>query len=89
MPVNLREHQSSLTATPQNTDSSLHKVAVSDLAKTGSQFLSTVYGTKQGSSIEEALFRLSPNLGIYSVAYVYGGIYADTSTLSVRDVSPT
>lgn len=51
----------------------------------GRQFLVDVYGKEQSKSIERALHTLSPRLGYYSVPLVYGGIYSDTSALTIRE----
>lgn len=51
----------------------------------GRQFLIDVYGKDQSMNIEKALHTVSPRLGYYSVPLVYGGIYSDTSALSIRE----
>ena len=84
MPEHLRE---SANGELQDSDTS-GKQDETVLASKGRTFLTDVYGQQTGKNIESALYTLSPRLGYYSVPLVYGGIYADTDTLSIRDVSP-
>ncbi|BFZ58264.1 hypothetical protein PYCC9005_005326 [Savitreella phatthalungensis] len=76
MPQELRE---------SSVDDTRLQESVGDLQARGSQFLLDVYGQEKAAGIEQALWTLSPRLGYYSVPLVYGGIYADTSALSLKD----
>lgn len=81
MPEHLRENSSDPVNSPEEM-----MYAASEYLDRGRTFLADVYGKEQGSSIQKALYGLSPRLGHYSVPLVYGCIYADTSALTIRQV---
>ncbi|ORY80875.1 meiosis protein SPO22/ZIP4 like-domain-containing protein [Protomyces lactucae-debilis] len=58
--------------------------SISDLHAQGSSFLAQVYDGERGANIQTALQTISPRLGHYAVDLVYGGIYSDTSALSLE-----
>lgn len=84
MPDSLKDH----SLNDRTTEQFKANLSGEALLHSGRSFLSDVYGTESGRNIEHALGTLSPRLGYYSVSLVYGGIYSDTSALSIRDVSP-
>lgn len=85
MPENLHERRLEPNKESEFTQNS-HAANLQLLCK-GRQFLQEVYGEQQGSQIEKALSTISPRLSYYAIPLVYGGIYADTSALTTRDVS--
>ncbi|CCG80629.1 Putative uncharacterized protein [Taphrina deformans PYCC 5710] len=59
--------------------------AYTEFLEQGREFLTEVYGQTQAQHIEDALYTMSPRLGHYAVPLVYGGVYADTTALSIRE----
>lgn len=59
---------------------------LADLHQRGADFLAQVYDRERGQNVQDALQTLSPRLGRYAVQLVYGGVYEDTSALSIEAV---
>lgn len=75
MPEELQEHEA------------VSSVMSEQLLSSGLACMKEVYGSSEGERVNDSLKELSPRLGYYSTALVYGGIYADCQALTIKDVS--